>query len=62
MMCKRPVRDGAVPAVCIGAPALSWCIQWALNHYFHYQTGFELLIMNALLTMAGLLMLQRRKA
>lgn len=61
MMCKRKVRDGMVPVVCVAAPALSWCIQWALNHYFHYQTGFELLIMNAILTMAGLWMLQKRK-
>ena len=60
MMCKRQVRDGMVPVVCIAAPALSWCIQWALNHYFHYQTGFELLLLNAALTMLGLFIMQKR--
>ncbi|MCD8386939.1 MAG: sodium:solute symporter [Bacteroidales bacterium] len=58
MMCKRPVRDKLVPVVCILAPVLSWCTQWALLRYFDYHTGFELLLFNAFYTMAGLYILK----
>ena len=54
MFGKRPVHDRLVPVVCILAPALSWVIQWALKTYLGYTTSFELLIINALLTIAGL--------
>lgn len=54
MMGRRPVHDKLVPAVCVAAPALSWCLQWCLNHFFGYETSFELLIMNAVITVVGL--------
>lgn len=54
LFCKRPVRDRAVPAVCILAPIISWFIQDFLKNNFDYHTSFELLIINALITMAGL--------
>ena len=54
MFWKRPVRDRLVPAVCVAAPALSWCVQWALKGCFGYETSFELLIINAVITIAGL--------
>ncbi len=57
MFWKKPVRDRLVPFVCVAAPCLSWCIQWILNHVWGYETSFELLIMNALLTVIGLRLL-----
>ena len=54
MFGKRPVHDKLVPVVCVAAPCLSWAIQWCLNHFFGYQTSFELLIMNAAITCLGL--------
>lgn len=54
---KKPVRDRLVPAVCIAAPVLSWCTQWTLMHMWGYATGFELLLINALYTVAGLRLL-----
>ncbi len=54
MMCKRPVRDGMVPAVCIAAPILSWALQWVLHFKWGYETGFELLLFNTAFTMLGL--------
>ncbi len=57
MFWKKPVHDRFVPVVCVLAPCLSWCIQWGLNHFFGYETSFELLIMNALLTVIGLRLL-----
>lgn len=54
MFTRRPVRDKLVPVVCLLAPAVSWCIQWLLVRAFDYHTGFELLIINALITILGL--------
>jgi len=51
---KKPVHDRLVPAVCIAAPILSWCIQRMLSQLCGYETSFELLIINAALTMIGL--------
>lgn len=54
LLSERRVRDSAVPAVCVMAPVLSWAIQWALLRYTGYHTGFELLLINAAVTAAGL--------
>lgn len=54
MLTRLPVRDSWVPAICIAAPALAWLLQWAMHRAWGYETGFELLIINALLTMGGL--------
>lgn len=62
MFTHRQVRDHAVPAVCIAAPALSWVLQWVLLRLWGYQTGFELLIINAVFTIAGLFLLSKPKA
>ena len=57
MFWSKPVHDRFVPVVCVAAPCLSWCIQWCLNHFFGYETSFELLIMNAAITVIGLRLL-----
>ena len=54
LFAKRMVRDRYVPVICIAAPLLSWLIQWALLRFAAYETGFELLLINAALTMGGL--------
>ncbi len=54
---SKPVHDRWVPAVCIAAPVLSWVIQWALREFGGYETSFELLIINAALTVGGLRLL-----
>ncbi len=59
MMCKTAVRDKMVPIVCIAAPVLSWIIQWWLKQQFDYTIGFELLLLNAALTMLGLLIFKK---
>lgn len=58
--CKRTVLDGAVPAACLVAPVLSWLTQWALKTYCAYETGFELLLMNAAFTCLGLLIFSKQ--
>ena len=60
MMCKKPVRDRLVPVVCIAAPILSFFIQMWLKNQFDYTLGFELLLLNAALTMIGLALLIKK--
>lgn len=57
MFWKKPVHDKFVPAVCILAPCLSWAIQFGLFKLFNYETSFELLIINAVITVIGLRLL-----
>lgn len=54
LVCRRKVRDRMIPLICVAAPLLSWLVQWALHAAWGYETSFELLIINALFTMAGL--------
>ncbi len=57
MFCKKNVRDKWVPLVCVAAPVMSWIIQYALKENFGYETSFELLIINAIVTVMGLRLL-----
>ena len=61
MFIKLQVRDKFVPVVCVLAPALSWIVQWQLKEQFNYTTSFELLIINAVLTVVGLMLLSKGK-
>ena len=60
MMCKTSVRDRLVPVVCVAAPVISFFIQRWLASSFGYTLGFELLLLNAALTMIGLAMLIKK--
>ena len=62
LLTKYQIKDRFVPAVVIASPTLSWL----LNHYSEqilngYKIGFELVIINGLLTFAGLFLLRIRK-
>ena len=59
MMCRTSVRDRMVPIACIVAPVLSYFIQWWLKEQFDYTLGFELLLLNAALTMLGLFIFKK---
>ena len=56
------VRDRYLPYIAVAAPALSALLQYGAMTLFDYQIGFELLIYNALFTIAGMsLCVVRRK-
>lgn len=54
------VVDGKVWIVALAAPLLSAAIRWFVQSRFGYAVGFELLLLNALLTMAGLWLVRLR--
>ena len=62
MAVKRPVRDRWVPVVCVLAPAICYVLQTNSEQWFGgYQISFELLIINAIITAAGLALLIKKK-
>ena len=59
---KKKIHDKFVPLIAIAAPILSYIIStFSESLFFGYQFGYELLILNGLLTMLGLLALIKRK-
>ena len=52
---KRAVRDKAVPYVCIAAPVICFVLNANSQAWFGYNFDFELLVLNAIMTFAGLL-------
>lgn len=61
MCTNRPVADRLVPAVCVAAPAICWITKEWLERFYNYHMGFELLLLNAVLTVGGLWLIAQRK-
>jgi SSS family transporter len=63
MFTTVPVRDHLVPWVCITSPIISYIINInSIDWFGGYKFGFEILILNGLLTFFGLLLVSRRRA
>ncbi|MCL1933694.1 MAG: sodium:solute symporter [Candidatus Azobacteroides sp.] len=58
---KSRTNDRAVPFLCILSPILCLIINFILRSQFGYQLGYELLIINALLVVFGLLLFSKRE-
>ena len=59
MFTRLAVKDRLVPIACIVAPVLSYFIQYWLQESFGYTMSFELLLLNAALTMLGLFLFKK---
>jgi Na+/proline symporter len=53
---KRQVRDKAVPLVAIAAPVLCYVLNVISTNFWSYPLGYELLIINGLITFVGMRM------
>jgi len=60
LLTKRNVRDTLVPYVCLASPLLCYGADVAADYLWDYRFGYELLLLNGLLTYLGLCMLVRR--
>jgi len=58
---KHSVKDKWVPLVAILSPIICYVLSDNSDAWFGYKFGFELLILNGLLTFAGLMILRKRK-
>lgn len=55
LMTKRSLKDKIVPFICIASPIISFLLNFFSKEIFNgYQFGFEILIVNGLLTFLGL--------
>ncbi|MBT6808674.1 MAG: sodium:solute symporter [Flavobacteriales bacterium] len=59
MLTKWKVKDNFVPIVCLLSPFISYYISANSVEWFNYKFGFELLILNGIITFVGLLLLRR---
>jgi len=51
---KKQPKDTAVPYICIVSPLLCYFLDLTAQHFLGYRFGYELLMLNGLLTFAGL--------
>lgn len=58
---QRKVDTRLVPYVCILSPVLSWIIGRGCEVLFDYHTGYELFLLNVLLTLGGIYVLSLKK-
>ena len=61
-LCRHtPANDRLVPYVCVASPIVCGVVEYAVQRFTGYRFGYELLMLNGLITFAGLLLcLQRR--
>ncbi len=58
---KIQVKDKYIPIVAILAPVLSYIINYTSAEYLGYQFGFELIILNGLLTVIGMWIVSKKR-
>ena len=62
LLVKSQVKDRFVPLACIAAPLISVILDYkSAEWFFGYQFGFEILLVNAFLTMLGLYLLRSKQ-
>lgn len=54
LITKWGVNDRAVPAIAVASPVICFAADWLTSHYTSYRFGYELLMLNGLLTFIGL--------
>jgi len=59
---KINIRDKSVPFICILAPVISFVLEYILLKVYDYQVGYEILLFNGMLTVAGLFVIMQRKS
>ena len=54
---RRVLRDRLVPVVCVASPLLCFALDQLARQWWGYRFGYELLMLNGLLTFLGLWLL-----
>ena len=55
LLTKRNTKDSWVPYICVISPILCYLLDWLVGTYTSYRFGYELLMLNGLLTFSALL-------
>ena len=59
LLTRQKTNDRYVPYIAVASPLLCFALDWLTSHYMGYKFGYELLMLNGLLTFAGLWMMRR---
>jgi len=54
LLTHRRLKDHFSPYIAIASPIITYLIDEACRYYFHYSFGYELLLLNGLITFSGL--------
>lgn len=54
LLTHRPVNDRCIPYVAIASPLLCYALEWVVSNTTGYHFGYELLMLNGLLTFVGM--------
>ncbi len=54
LLTKRPTNDRLVPYICIASPILCYLLDWFVGQYTGYHFGYELLMLNGMITFTAL--------
>lgn len=61
ILSKKTIKDRWVPAVCLSAPLITWIISFNSKELLGgYQFGNELILLNAIITIAGLFIISKK--
>jgi len=60
LLTHRAVNDKAVPYIAVASPILCYLLDVAATHYWGYRFGYELLMLNGLLTFVGIMVASRK--
>ena len=60
LLTRQKTNDRYVPYIAVASPLLCFALDWLTSHYMGYKFGYELLMLNGLLTFAGLWMAGRK--
>lgn len=58
---KIEIRDSFSPFICIASPLICYGIEYLLLSQFNYRVGYEILILNGIITAIGLLLISRKR-
>ncbi len=61
LLSRRSVRDALVPPVCLAAPLICAALDYGAPLWWGYTFGYELLMLNGLLTFLGLWVISKKK-
>ena len=62
MYTKRAIHDTWSPWICIISPVICYFVNlYSVQWFYGYQVGFEVLVLNGLLTYLGLVLISRKE-
>lgn len=59
LLTRQKTNDRYVPYIAVASPLICFALDWLTSHYMGYKFGYELLMLNGLITFAGIALLPK---